>query len=237
MTMSDKLKTRQFRFKLDASSVTEAGAFAGYASIFGQLDSYGDIVDKGAFKKTIKEKGKRFKLLWSHDAYSPAIGYVELEEDEKGLKVVAGQLYLEIERAREAYINLRNETLDGLSIGYNTLKETIDRQTSERHLKEVSLWEVSLCNFQACPGAVVTDVKSALARLRDDVDELDGIEIPAEQRSQLITLIESLIALHGKQEPAAATPAEPAGEPPVDSDLDMYYEAAKSAIQEIGGSL
>jgi HK97 family phage prohead protease len=221
----DKMKTKQFRFKLDASSVTEAGHFAGYASIFGQLDSYGDIVDKGAFKKTLKDR-KRIKLLWSHDAFQPAIGYVELVEDEKGLKINEGQLYLDIERAREAYINLKNETLDGMSIGYNTVKETTDRATNERHLKEVALWEVSLCNFQACPGAVVTDVKSMLDHLRKDIEAIEDTDIPSEQQAGLITLIESLIALHGKAEPPAGTPKESrAGEPPADSDADNLRDA------------
>jgi len=221
----DKMKTKQFRFKLDASSITEAGHFAGYASIFGQLDSYGDIVDKGAFKKTIKDR-KRVKLFWSHDAFIPAIGYVELAEDDKGLKVTDGQLYLDIDRAREAYINMKNETLDGLSIGYNVIKESTDRATNERHLKEVVLWEVSLCNFQACPGAVITDIKSKIDRLRADVAEIDPEDITAETRPEILITIESLIALHGKAEPPAGTPKENrAGEPPADSDADDLRDA------------
>lgn len=157
--METKMMVRDFRFKLDPESLSDAGSFTGYASIFGVIDTYGDIVDPGAFRKTIKEK-KRFKLLWSHNAQDPAIGFVELEEDEKGLRITHGQLYLEMERGREIYINLKNGTLDGLSIGFKTIKESIDRATNERHLKEIQLWEVSLCNFQACPGAVVTDIKA-----------------------------------------------------------------------------
>jgi hypothetical protein len=220
--MSDKMKVKQFRFKLDASSVTDAGHFGGYASIFGMLDSYGDIVDKGAFKKTIEER-KRIKLLWSHDAFAPAIGYVELAEDKKGLKVVDGQLYLDIERAREAYINMKNETLDGLSIGYNVVKETIDRDTNERHLKEIALWEVSLCNFQACPGAVVTDVKSVLDQMREEIEEIEEADLTPELRVELTKNIESLIALHGKAEPTTVTPK--AEEPPVDSGADDLRDA------------
>jgi HK97 family phage prohead protease len=221
MNMADKMKNKIFRFKLDATGLTEAGHFTGYASIFGICDSYGDIVDKGSFKKTIKEKGKRFKLFWSHDAFAPAIGYVELEEDDKGLRVADGQLYLDIERAREAYINMKNGTLDGLSIGYNTVKETIDRATNERHLKEIALWEVSLCNFQACPGAVVTDVKGRFDKLRQDIESIEGAAVPAELRADLSKDIESLIALYGNAEPPAGTPEEShADEPPADSGAD-----------------
>jgi HK97 family phage prohead protease len=223
--MNEKMMKKQFRFKLDGTSVDEAGHFTGYASIFGMIDSYGDIVDKGAFKKTIRDR-KRIKLLWSHDAFAPAIGYVELEEDEKGLRVGKGQLYLDIERAREAYVNMKNGTLDGLSIGYNVVKENIDRATNERHLKEISLWEVSLCNFQACPGAVVTDVKSRLDRLREDIEGIEEAEITPELRADLIKHIESLIALHGKAEPPAGTPETSlAEEPPADSGADDLRDA------------
>lgn len=155
----NKMHEAVLKFKLDPTSLDEAGSFTGYASVFGVIDSYGDIVDRGAFKKTIKEK-KRFKLLWSHQSYDPGIGYVELAEDEKGLRIVKGQIYLDIQRGRDAYINMKNGTLDGISIGYITLQEFIDRTTKERHLREVMLMEVSLCNFQACPGAVVDEVKA-----------------------------------------------------------------------------
>lgn len=163
----DKMTRRELRFKLDPNSVDETGSFTGYASVFGVLDSYGDIVDKGAFRKTIKER-ERHKLLWSHGAHEPAIGYVELEEDEKGLFVKKGQVYTQLQRGQEAYVNLKEGTLDGLSIGYVTMKESIDRTTKERHLKEVALWEVSLCNFQACPGAVVSEVKSEDALVEEE---------------------------------------------------------------------
>lgn len=223
--MTPELLFKQIRLKLDGDSVDEAGHFTGYASVFGQLDSYGDIVDKGAFKKTLKER-KRFKLLWSHEYYSPGIGYVELEEDDKGLRVTDGQLYLEIEKARDAYVNMKNGTLDGLSIGYSIVKENIDRSTNERHLKEISLWEVSLCNFQACPGATVTDVKMRMHRLGMDVERISPTDATPEFRKELHDLIESLIALHGKVEPPVGTPEnDPAVKPPADSRDEVKLAA------------
>jgi hypothetical protein len=223
MAMKTK-ELKYFRFKANAESIDEEGHFTGYASIFGVVDSYGDIVDFGAFKKTLKER-ERFKLLWSHDAWVPAIGYIELEEDKKGLRVASGQLYLELQRAREAYVNMKNGTLDGLSIGYNVLKETIDRATNERHLKEIELWEVSLCNFQACPGAVVTDVKSRMARIAAELGDLDPQSITDEEKLAFLRNLESHLAL-GKTEPPAGTPKN---EPPADSGL---IEAVKSANSE-----
>jgi len=152
------METKYFPFKLQKFD-EETGKFSGYASIFGVEDAMGEMVDKGAFKKTLQERKHR-TLLWTHDSYRPGIGKVEPVEDEVGLRFDDAQLYLDIDLAKDVYINLKNDTLDGLSIGYKTLDEWIDPKTKVRHLKEIALWEISLCNFQACPGAVVFDVKS-----------------------------------------------------------------------------
>ncbi len=52
----------------------DAGTFLGYASVFGVVDSYNDIVQPGAFKKALKERAY-FPLLWSHSINEP-IGIV-----------------------------------------------------------------------------------------------------------------------------------------------------------------
>ena len=161
------------------------GTFSGYASVFNVEDAQGDVVDHGAFKKTLKEK-KRHKLFWSHDSDKPGIGYIEPTEDKAGLRFKDAQLYLDIELARAAYINMKNGTLDGVSIGYKTVKEYIDPTTKLRHLKEIALWEISLCNFQACPGALVLDVKSDES---DEEDEEDGTSALTEEPDEKSTLI------------------------------------------------
>jgi len=227
--MTKKHGVKFYRFKLDNDSLTEAGAFRGYASIWNVVDSQGDIVEKGAFRKTLKEKKNgRVKLLWSHDAYGPPIGYVTAAEDEHGL-AVEGQLFLEANaRAREAYAAAMADVLDGLSIGYKTIKDTMDRSANVRRLKELELYEISLCNFQACPGAVVTGVKS-LDALAGCVEELRGESLDEEQKTELINQIESLQALLPKSEPPAGTPS--GQEPPVDSGLGPVIEAAQALVQ------
>lgn len=196
-TNKNEMERKYFPFTL--TKVDEKkGTFSGYASIFGVEDAYGDMVDAGAFKKTISEK-KRHKLFWSHDAYMPGIGYTEPTEDNVGLRMEDAQLYLDIEMAKAAYINLQNGTLDGLSIGYKTIQEKIDPATNIRHLVEIRLYEISLCNFQACPGAVVLAVKARCAdcqRHKDALLEEPGKPTPAAE-PQTISEPEILHSLNG----------------------------------------
>jgi hypothetical protein len=137
----------------------DLGTFTGYGSIFGAVDSYGDVVEKGAFKKSIREKGQ-FPLLWSHDIQTP-VGVVKAKEDSTGLRV-EGQLNLDVQRAKEIRSLMKQGAIAGLSIGYQTLREDkgeVDKKPV-RLLKEIALWEISPVVFGACPGALVSAVKS-----------------------------------------------------------------------------
>ena len=156
--MSKKLETKNLEFKfVMGDEEGEAGTFTGYASIFDVVDTYGDSVQKGAFKKTLREK-KQFPLLWSHNIDKP-IGVISGTEDEKGLEVI-GKLNLDVQLAREVRSLMVQGAIPGLSIGYNVNQEAIDRESGIRQLKEINLWEVSPCVFQSCPDALVDDVKS-----------------------------------------------------------------------------
>lgn len=148
--------------KLDGDTEEEKGTFTGYGSVFGVTDSYADIVLPGAFKKTLKEQ-KQFPMLWSH-YYMEPIGIIMAAEDETGL-AVTGKLNLNVQRAREIYALMDQGAVNGLSIGYNVIKDEMDRDSGLRKLKEVRLWEISPCVFQACPGATISDVKSAMQAL------------------------------------------------------------------------
>ena len=142
-------------FRLEIKELGEDGSFDGYASVFGNVDSYNDIVESGAFTKTLQEQ-KQFPLLWSHNPYEP-VGIMEGDQDKKGLKIL-GKLNLEVQRGRELYALLKQKAIKGLSIGYDTIKQAWDNEV--RKLQEVRLWEVSLCTFPANPEATVEAVKS-----------------------------------------------------------------------------
>ena len=135
----------------------ETGIFEGYAAVFGgKPDFYGDIIDPGAFTKTLQERGKRVKVLWQHDVKEPIGKPLELREDALGLWVKA-KLSLGVQRAREILSLMKDGVITELSIGYDAVKAPFEAGT--RHLKEVGLWDISPVVFAAKPDAIVTSVK------------------------------------------------------------------------------
>ncbi|MDP3372559.1 MAG: HK97 family phage prohead protease [Candidatus Paracaedibacteraceae bacterium] len=144
-------------------SLSVDGVFKGYASVFDTEDAHGDVVQKGAFLRTLlhwRLKGAWPKMLWQH-AQDQVIGvWTNMLEDDKGL-YVEGKLLLEVEKAREAYALLREKAIDRLSIGFQ-LKRSARGVFKEREvtfLNEVDLMEVSLVTFAANDDARVLTVK------------------------------------------------------------------------------
>lgn len=163
------LETKDFAFELKLEELTDDGQFEGYASVFGNEDTHGDIVEKGAFRKTIRESKGQIPILWQHDPYEPIGESLEMEEDEHGLRT-RGQIVLDTQRGAEAYALMkRTKAFRGLSIGYQTVKreiENLDDGKVVRRLKELKLWEYSLVTFPANTLAVVGNVKTTVL-LRD----------------------------------------------------------------------
>ncbi|MCV6576275.1 MAG: HK97 family phage prohead protease [Cohaesibacter sp.] len=146
---------------LSVKDISEKGEFAGYGSIFGNEDLYGDVVEKGAFVNSLKEKGSSgIKMLWQHDAHCPIGVFDKIEEDGKGLYVEGRLLIDVIDKAKEVYGLLTAKALDGLSIGYRTVRSNWDEKNNVRRLMEVDLWEISMVTFPCNLEATVTAVKS-----------------------------------------------------------------------------
>jgi HK97 family phage prohead protease len=155
---------KQFAFKAD--TVKDDGTFAGYGSVFGNVDSYNEIVAPGAFVKSlslIKESGDPLPVLWQHDAEKPIGGYTDLSEDERGLKVSGFLLKDSVALAAEAYQLMKHRIVKGLSIGYYVRDDSMDEKTGIRTLKEVDLREISVVTFPANQAAQIENVKSALS--------------------------------------------------------------------------
>lgn len=150
-----------------AVTVTDGQVISGYASLFGATDQGGDIVEAGAYRISLA-KGRRIKMLWQHDPAQPIGVWDEVVEDAKGLWV-RGRLLTDIARAREAASLIAAGAIDGLSIGYRTLRAHKDA-SGARRLSELDLWEVSLVTFPMLPEARVT--AKAEARDTDDLDRL-----------------------------------------------------------------
>ena len=139
-------------------SINEEGEIEGYASVFDEIDRNGDVVERGAFAKSIKEFsiGKKPKLLWQHDTSEP-IGIIkELKEDDRGLFVRA-ELLLDLPKAKEIHLLLKNKALDGFSIGYKIRNHFM--KNNRKHLTDIELLEVSIVTFPACESATIDDVK------------------------------------------------------------------------------
>jgi len=123
------------------------GCFSGYASIFGEPDQGGDIVMPGAFAKSIANKGSSgIRLLFQHDPKEPVGRLLQIEEDNKGLKV-QGQLIRDVPRANSLCALIASGSLNGLSIGFRTIRAAKDRQSTHRRLFQIDLWEISIVTF------------------------------------------------------------------------------------------
>lgn len=136
--------------------VTDGTVISGYASLFGITDQGGDVVDTGAYTRSLegaRAKGRSIKMLWQHDPTQPIGVWDEVREDAKGLWV-KGRLLPDVARAREACALLEAGAIDGLSIGYRTVTSR-KGDTGQRHLSQLELWEVSLVTFPMLPDARV----------------------------------------------------------------------------------
>lgn len=159
-----KLKHRQVGFKADA--IGDDGTFTGYGSVFGNVDSYGEIVAPGAFAdsiKMIKASGDPLPMLWQHLSDQPIGGYDLLEEDDRGLKVSGWLMKDDIPLAAQAYALMKRRVIKGLSIGYYVRDSSYDETTGVVTLKTLDLIEISPVTFPANDQAQVEAVKSALA--------------------------------------------------------------------------
>ena len=131
----------------------DGAVIEGYASLFGASDQGGDIVEQGAYAASLA-KGKRIKMLWQHDPSQPIGVWEEVREDGRGLWV-KGRLLLDVARGREAAALIGAGAIDGLSIGYRTVRAR-KNDRGQRLLQELELWEVSLVTFPMLPSARVS---------------------------------------------------------------------------------
>lgn len=155
------METKRFNVAAEIKAVDDSGVIEGYGSVFGNLDSYSDIVAPGAFAKSLEEakaSGRMPAMLWQHNPDEPIGVWVEMREDDRGL-FVKGKL-AETQRGKEARELIKLGALTGLSIGYTTRTYQVDRENDSRVLTDVQLWEVSPVTFPANSEARITGVKA-----------------------------------------------------------------------------
>jgi HK97 family phage prohead protease len=139
---------RKFAKFGESLSLKDDAVIEGYASRFGAEDQGGDIVDRGAYAASLAaaaKDGRRIKMLWQHDPGQPIGVWDEVREDSTGLWV-KGRILEITQRGREAAALIAAGAIDGLSIGYRTVRSAKTGK-GQRLLTELELWEVSLVTF------------------------------------------------------------------------------------------
>lgn len=165
--MTGQLSTAACERKFAAGSVIgkveRDGTFRGYASLFGKADLANDVVEPGAFSRAIRQRGTGgIRMLYQHDPGEPIGTWLDIAEDERGL-LVRGRLTPGVARAGEVLELMRAGALDGLSIGFRTVRARKDAKTGLRRIVEADLWEISVVTFPMQPGARVESVKGGRA--------------------------------------------------------------------------
>lgn len=154
-------KVRNFTF--DVKEVDEEGHFSGYASVYNVIDAYREVVAPGAFANSLRKWQSRGRLppaLWQHRSAEPVGPFTKMVEDEHGLYTEGTLLVNDVQRAREARALMKSKTVDGMSIGFNSITEEWNSETKLLTLKEVDLWEVSIVTFPANQESLITEVRS-----------------------------------------------------------------------------
>ena len=176
----------------------EAGKISGFFSTYEKTpDSYGDIIEPGAFTKTIekrKESGHPFPLCWNHD-FSSVIGVVDTVEEKKiGPYIEAS--FLDTALAQDVRKMVQSGAVYQFSFAYDVLlrrEPTAEEKKMgvQNVLQEVEVFEISVVTVPPNQNAVVTDIKGAIeaeikAGRRNNKSDEETIK-------QIISLAQSLL--------------------------------------------
>lgn len=170
--MENKHLFKSFEMKAD-----EVGGISGFFSTYEKTpDSYGDIIEPGAFTKTLEkraETGHPFPLCFNHD-FDKVIGAVDKVEDtEKGPYIEAH--FLDTQQAQDVRKMLQSGAIYQFSFAYDVLgarKPTDEEKASgvENVLTEVEVYEVSVVTVPANQNAVATEIKAGRRNRKADED-------------------------------------------------------------------
>lgn len=160
---------------LEIKAAERDGTFTGYAAVFNNIDLGYDVIEPGAFKSAKTTRDGMLRVAIGHDLNLLA-GKSKFTQDERGLLVEA-KLSLGVSYVRDRYELMRDGVLDGLSVGFNILKDGADYQERAgkhvRVIKAAELWEFSIVPFGMNPEALVDSVKAA--SIRDFEAQLRGL--------------------------------------------------------------
>ena len=206
---------KAFSFELESADES-TGEFSGYAAVFGNRDSGNDIIERGAFAKTIVEDFHRIKILALHnDCWLPVGRPIELREDDRGL-FIRGKIS-DTTMGRDIRTLLKDGVLSELSIGYDAIEFDYDSKQDTRHLKEIKLWEVSIVTWAMNDQATIDDVKSLAEELRTEAMSGKITQARLNALKPFIAVVRELAEILS---PFLEPPeAEPVTDPPVQSNI------------------
>lgn len=193
-------------FEVKADSLNEeTGEFTGYASVFNVVDSYGDVVRKGAFTETLKEwadNGRTLPVLYGHDFRDPFSnigGVTSAVEDDHGLKITA-RLDMDNPKAAQVHRLLKEGRLSEMSFAYYVREAAwvTEDEKEVYELRDLKLLEVSVVPIGANPATSITDVKAFLSTA---VKQADGTE-----RDALTAALEALDTPGKSEEDTGSNP-------------------------------
>lgn len=194
-TVEPEARDIQKSFVAKAEATGTPGEFVALVSVFGNLDSQGDIVDKGAFAGAIEKFAgeKNMPVIWSHqwhDVNAYLGTYTKMEETDEGLKLTGILDVDDSPAAARVYQLMKNRRIDEFSFGGRVTKTEIVRapagdgedERTEYHLKEIDLWEagptfkgannqtqlLSVKSLDNLPGVVATKEGRVLAQKHTD---------------------------------------------------------------------
>lgn len=219
---SMSFETKQYEIKEDSDSEFE---FTAYGAVFGNKDRGGDILKKGAFKRTIDHNDSRFPLVADHELkMGSRLGVAYAKEDDHGVRV-NGHINTDTQMGREVASHIRHaEKHDlpiGMSFGYEVVKDGYDEQKNARVLKEIKNHEFTVTQIPMNEEAHVMGVKGIL----EDDDALE----------QLATKLKSLLSQDSDFQSTLADALDENADdslqenPAEDSDADVASSLAEEA--------
>lgn len=198
------------RSVMRVEELSDNGTFTGYASLFGKTDLGRDRVERGAFRKSLKARGPAgIRMLYQHDPASPIGTWLDIREDPQGL-LVKGRIVEDTPSGREVLTLMRAGAVDGLSIGFKTIRSRPAGEGGVRSILEADLWEVSIVTFPMLPQARISQVKSGAGQVLPSVRTFERwlTRDAGLSRSQARTIIaKGFVHLSGQREavPLSAT--------------------------------
>jgi HK97 family phage prohead protease len=229
--------------------------FEGYAATFDrEPDSYGDVIAPGAFAETLKEHeeaGRKIPLLFGHRMDDPdfALGYVDAEEDERGLKVT-GHVFADMPKAATVHSMLQRGQIDQMSFAFDVLEDgmtELEDGIKAHELRKLTLYECSVVTVPANQHAMIEEVKAMKTKVgrrnsKADEDELQGVADALQgiidSATKALDGIDAIIGKkpddgdEGDEEGQSEDDSQAQSEPPEGDDGKAFVSAYKEAILE-----